>query len=298
MAVGESDSAFLTDIEFPFGKLAPGQTRKYSSPIEIPQDEPSAQRVVTLKFSDSNGNEPKPVDIVVPVKEAPKPEFSFKFDMPTVRKGKAMPKGPSIPLSVVVTNSGDGPSGEETALTVSNECGEDFFIEKGRTKIGALAPKARRRASFSFHFLKDAKPEKDCAIKLAVAHLTNFTIMSKRIELSPDKGTTRPAEGKTYGPPRIELSKAPETTSEDSVTIAGTIKDVDPIRDCFVFVGKRKVAYIPNADKSNTMNFSVNLPLEEGSNRISIGARDIEDIMSRKVIVIERRKGKKAKKAS
>ncbi len=294
IAVGESETSYLEGLEFPFGRLDPGQTRSFSVPVEIPEGEPSAIRIMKLKFDEANGNAPVAGEITLQVDELPYPAFSFEMKLPTLSQGRPMPKGASIPMSVDVANTGKGTSSEETVVTLSNECGEKVFIERGRSKVGALAPGAKKRVSFSFHITDGEDGEDGCAVKLSIVDLKRLAILSKNVELAIANGTTKPAADRAYGPPTIELEALAKTTDAQSVNISGTVKDSDPVRDCFVFVKDRKVAYVPNSEESDSMSFSVNVPLEEGSNNIIIGARDMQDITARKMVVVERRKAKPA----
>lgn len=298
VAVGESDSPLLEEREFPFGRLEPGMTRKFSSPIEIPESQPTQDLSMDLTFKEEHGNAPSSVRVVLPVAELPHPAFAFTVTMPTVAAGKPLPVGAPIPLSVEVQNVGTGMSSADTSATVSNECGERVFIENGRLKLGALAPKAKRRAPFSFHLTPagnggngDAK--ESCGLKFAIADFKQLVALTKLVELKPASGQLKPSAGRQLSPPRIELNAMPTSTKEAQVTVSGTIVDTDEVKDCFLFVGEKKVAYLPNPDGSSSMPFSVVVPLEPGTNHIVIGARDSEDLMARRVAVVERTSGEK-----
>ena len=288
IGVGESESPFLKGKEFPFGKIAPGGSGKFSTPLELPESLPTQDLTMEVVFKEAGKTTPEPVRIVVPVDELPHPSFAFKMMLPSQAKGKPFPSsGKSIPLTVDVTNSGKGGSGDETVATISNECGELFFIEKGRAKIGALAPKGTKKAQFTFHI--NGKPdEKDCAIKLTIADFKHLKILVKKVDLNLADGSLTPGAGKTYVEPTIQVDKFPSTTSKPTIILTGTVNDTDPIQDFYLFSGEKKVAYIRNAEEVKTMPFKVAVPLEEGPNRITIGARDIQNITGLRYLVVER----------
>jgi carboxyl-terminal processing protease len=287
IGVGESESMFLDGREFPFGRIEPGRRKKFSTPLELPESLPTQEISMDLTFKEANGIIPEPVKVVVPVKEIPHPAFAFNMRLPAQAKGKPFPTtGRQIPLIVNIKNSGKSASSEETVATISNECGEKFFIEKGRAKLGTLAPRASRRAQFSFHI--NGRPEDECAIKLLITDLKHLKVLSKKVDLNLETGTLKPPAEKTYGEPLIEVNAFPGSTSKSTVILTGTIKDTDPIRDFYVFVGTKKIAYVPNTEAMKTMPFKVAVPLEEGTNRIAIGARDIQDITNLRYLVIER----------
>ncbi|MBN1283078.1 MAG: PDZ domain-containing protein [Proteobacteria bacterium] len=290
IAVAESETVYLDGIEFPLGKLRPGETKGFSAQVEIPESEPSAERTLRLKLMDAAGALPSVAEISLQIEELPHPAFSFEMRLPSAAKGRPMPKNAAIPVTVDITNTGKGASGDETIVTLSNECGERLFIEKGRSKIGVLPPGAKRRAGFSFHMV-DGKQEKEgCALKLSIADFKHLNVLSKKFELMTESGSTRPQTGRIYGPPTIETAPLARSTSAAWTTVSGKVKDSDPVRDIFVYVKNRKVAYVPNAEESNTMEFSVRVPLEEGPNNIMIGARDVQDLTARRILAVERRK--------
>jgi carboxyl-terminal processing protease len=287
IGVGETDSPLLDGREFPFGKILPGQTRRFSTPIEIPESLSTQDLTMEISFKEGGGNIPEPRSVVVPIEEIPHPEFGFRMTLPTIGKGKAIPTdGKSVPLTIDISNIGKGASDEETVASISNECGEKFFIEQGRAKLGVIPSKGGKKAQFAFRI--NGTPDKDCAIKLTVADLKHLKILSKRIDLKLPAGESVPPSGKTYRAPTIVVDAFPTTTTQSTVVISGTLSDEDPIRDFYVFVGDKKIAYVPNATEVKVMPFKVAIPLEEGPNRIMIGARDVLDITGYRHLVIER----------
>lgn len=295
IAVGQSDMPFLANREFPFGFIPPGATRTWSAPIELPEGLPKQDIIMDVSFEEANGHLPEPLTVVIPVDELPQPSFAFSLSMPSQMKGKSMATGAPVSLDVDVTNTGGGTTSKETAATISNECGEKLFIEKGREKLGAMPPKATRRAPFRFHL----SPEFDkstCELKLTIADVKRFVVLTKKIDLLVSEGKISPPVGTRYGPPMIEVARAPTSTADTSAEISGTIRDTDPIRDYFLFVGEKKIAYVPNPKETSEMPFSATVPLEPGNNQITIGARDELDLMGRKIVVIDRTSGERKKK--
>ncbi|MFH1829322.1 MAG: MXAN_5808 family serine peptidase [Pseudomonadota bacterium] len=289
IGISESEIQSLNEREFPFGRIEPGKSRKFSTPLEIAASAPTQDLTMEVTFQEAGNIIPEPVKIVVPVQEIPHPSFSFMTTLPEQAKGKSFSvNGTSIPLTIDIINTGKGPSDDETIATISNECGEKFFIEKGRANLGSIPPKGSRKAQFKFHIT--GKPEEECSIQLIIADLAHRKILTKKINLLLQDGSLKPAPGKVYGPPEIEVASFPKTTSEPSIVLSGTIHDKDRIQDFYLFSGERKIAYIPNADDVSSMPFSVRIPLEEGQNQINIGARDVENITGQKLLIIERSK--------
>lgn len=292
IAIGQSDYPFLANLEFPFGALAAGESRSWSAPIEIPEGMPTEEMLLDVVFEEENRRLPQPLTAILPTEELPTPSFAFQYTL--APSGRPFATGTPVSLATEITNVGAGASSAETAATLSNDCGEAVFIENGRTKLGAMAPKAVRRAPFRFH-LAGAPTEATCPLKLAIADIKRFRVLSKKLELGWKDGTIRPAPGKRYAPPTVEVTSAPSSTAETTAVIKGTIADTDRVRDYFVFAGEKKIAYVPNAGDSTTMDFAVTVPLEPGNTTVVIGARDETDLMTRKIVVIRRTSGERKK---
>lgn len=295
IAVGQSDIPFLSNREFVFGRLDPGETRTWTVPIELPESLPSEDLAMDVTFEEGNRQTIQPLNIIIPTDELPEPAFAFSFKTLNLAKDKPWPVGGSIPIDFEITNTGKGRAGKDTVASLSSECGEGIFIEKGRANLGEMLPDTIRRAQFKFHLTNAEKPSK-CEMKLTIADLKRFSVLTKKLELALQTGGISPAAGIKYAPPAIYVAKFPSSTADTSVKISGTISNIGKVRDYFIFAGEKKIAYVPNDTPDSAMKFETVVPLEPGSNIITIGARDQEDLMGRKVIVIDRTSGEKKKK--
>lgn len=295
IAVGQSDYPFLANREFPFGLISPGTTRTWSIPIELPEELPRQDIAMDVTFEEASGNVPEPLTIIIPVDEFPQPSFAFSLGLKPQAIGRSLATGTPVTLVVDVMNTGTGATSKETIATISNECGDKVFIEKGREKLGVIAPRSSRQAPFRFR-LSPGFNESTCELKLTIADIKRMAVLSKKVELLKDM-TTIPKTGKSYSPPVIKLETLPPTsTAKERIEINGKIDDTDAIKDYFVFAGKNKIVYAPNPKQTPEMEFAFSVPLEPGTNRIIIGARDQLDLLGRKIIVIERTSGEKKKR--
>ncbi len=282
------DAPFLTDREFIFGLLKPGETRKWSIPLELPKVLPTEKYRLAIKFEDANNSKIKPAEIILPVLAARRPRFSFKYNLTGTPKGSPIKVNTPLRLNVTVKNIGDGSSSEEATSTITNECGEGIFIEKGRSKLGAIPTGERRNANFSFHTKDDAKNEERCAISFGLTDIELLTFLKKELNLDIKTGEFSPPQGKEYRAPSISIHNAPTMTQKGEIEISGTITDTDNIKDYYIFVGDKKVAYKPNPNNSKEFKFKISVPLKLGNNRILFAARDVQDITGRKIFVVER----------
>lgn len=295
IAVGQSEMPFLANREFPFGRIDSGSSHTWSTPIELPQSLPTQDLVLDVTFEESNGRQPEPLDVIIPVTEIPEPVFGFSIKGSPDLFSKPFAGRGSIPLDIEVTNVGSGGTSKDTQATLSNECGDKMFIEKGRMKLGAMAPGTLRHAQFKFHIVPQTNHTANCELKLVLADIKRLVFLTKKIKLDPISGGIKPEPGIRYEPPTITLSKLPSSTKDTSVKIHGTIKDTDKIRDYFVFVGDKKIAYAPNITDDTSLEFDVTAELEPGPNQITVGARDALDLLGRKVVVVDRTSGERKK---
>lgn len=288
IAVSESKLPFLDNREFPFGRLNPGATRSWSSALDLPESMPRENMTMEVAFKEAHGREPEPIDVIIPVAELPTPLFAFSYRIPSKLKGKRLATGESIPLMVDITNVGAGRTSDETIATISNECGDELFIEKGRAKLDPMTPNITRRIAFRFHIPADFD-EPHCAINIAIADIKHRVFLEKKVDVMVEDGDLSPPQGERYQPPIIKLSELPVSTEKEQILLGGTIRDTDAVRDYFVFVGDEKIAYIPNPDKTSTMPINVSLPLNPGMNQILIASRDEMGLITRKQVAIERK---------
>lgn len=286
-AVGQTkDVPLLSNLEFPFGSIAPGKSRAWSVPVELPQSLVSQNMLMDVNFEEGNGNAPKATKVEVPVEALPETQISFDYRIPS--KGpKLIAPGITVPFDVEITNNGPGTTSDDVFAAISDECDDKVFIEKGRAKIGIMKPGEKKLAKLKFHIL-GGYDEFDCSVNLMLADMKRQLFLTKSIKVHPTEGKMIPEPGVRLSPPVIALKDVPLKVSSDKVHISGSIKDADPIYDYFIFAGEKKIDYVPNPFKSSTMNIEIDVPLEVGSNRILIGSRDEEKMVGTKAIAIER----------
>jgi carboxyl-terminal processing protease len=112
--------------------------------------------------------------------------------------------------------------------------------------------------------------------------------------LAPGGATAGPAPAwnhvLSHSPPELSVQAAELATRNNTIEISGSAKDeLDGITDLVVFVGNQKVHYKPNAGPNKaTLDFRVPVPLQPGTNFITVIARESEDIATRRTLVVRR----------
>jgi carboxyl-terminal processing protease len=102
-----------------------------------------------------------------------------------------------------------------------------------------------------------------------------------------------PHEHRMVDPPVVELAEIPGVVTGESVEIAGIARHHVRVRDVVVVVRasgpsqpERKVFYLANreleGDAAKTLDFSAKVPLEPGSNRVTVIVRDHDKVERRR----------------
>src|SRR5690606_9771676 len=108
--------------------------------------------------------------------------------------GVGLPRpGQKLELRVDVQNVGRGPSTETTFASIKNKGNEKIFIEKGRWKVGELAPGATAQAVFELE-LKEGYQEEKMPLQLVIydEKLEELTVEELKIPVRHDEVALTP----------------------------------------------------------------------------------------------------------
>ncbi len=122
-------------------------------------------------------------------------------------------------------------------------------------------------------------------------------VAASEVEAQPEGGNAElpgPAKPATLqGPPVITLVDRPGggSVKVGALTLSGEALGGRLIQDLFIYVNNKKVFFksnsAPEADKQR-MRFSARVPLEAGVNRITVIAREDEELSSRQTLFVHR----------
>jgi carboxyl-terminal processing protease len=128
-------------------------------------------------------------------------------------------------------------------------------------------------------------------------HLGNrlgFVAAGQVKEAKVVEAKAQPVEGlETRSEPKITLSVDTSAggiaTDGEKYTLSGSAVDKTGLRDLYVFVNEQKAFFESAKTPGANINFSVDLPLKVGNNSIVVVAREDQDFMARKLLIIHRR---------
>lgn len=124
--------------EFLFGRIAPGETKSWTTEVKLPHYVSASRELLSLRFEEAHGNAPANQEVVVESIDLPRPAFAFTFQV-IDEDGLAQP-GESVDVRVDVKNVGDGASTKATYVSLRNQGNDKIFMKKGRVAIGEIQP--------------------------------------------------------------------------------------------------------------------------------------------------------------
>jgi carboxyl-terminal processing protease len=93
--------------------------------------------------------------------------------------------------------------------------------------------------------------------------------------------------------PRIQLGSDATVgglaVDGEKYTLSGVATDKNGLRDLYIFVNDQKVFFESAREVGAPIRFTVELPLKPGNNPVVVVAREDQDFMSRRALIIHRR---------
>ncbi|MCP4297559.1 MAG: hypothetical protein GY786_18325 [Proteobacteria bacterium] len=290
IATSESKNPMFDDRQFAFGKLEPGEAREWFLPIKVSKSVLSRNDLIKFQFSDQEKREMHNAKFTVDIKAQQRP--SFKYTISTLDDGTHGSSGngdgvlqvnETIVLKIALTNQGIGTSGSLT-LTLKNGEGKRVFLKKGRHNSEPLKEKQTSVAYFQFD-LKSVPADKNLNFSLDIIDGTYplKSINHKfKIPLRNLMGVI------SNQAPDIAVENKNLVSSQRSYPLKGHINDDKGVKDVYIFNSKKKVFYKNFSNKSDrkSVDFKLDLKLEDKNNQIVIISRDDENVITQKNLYV------------
>ncbi|HHT9152323.1 MAG TPA: S41 family peptidase, partial [Candidatus Hypogeohydataceae bacterium YC40] len=225
-----SGNPTFNDLEFPIGKVGPGEKVNYSQKVKVPDDALDRQDEIVIKFTEDNGFPPADIVEWITVWAHPTPLFAYSCSLPQVQKGK------ENELSLKVKNIGYGPSCKNVVV-LKGDAEAGTIVLRGRQELGVLKPGDERDVKLAFTLQDTAKKVKP--LKLFITDLLLGTQLSVRLPLKVEGGV----EELAGLPPSIILKNAALRAMEGFVELSFTARDDRRLEGAYVMVNEHKVFF-------------------------------------------------------
>jgi len=267
----ESDNLFLDRREFAFGSLRPGEKKTWTTEVKLPKDITARRDEVTVKFFDDQGQLPDTLVSELNFVELPRPSFAFDWqivdDCAQCNGDGLVERGEKVSLLLDVKNVGSGKALDSIAA-IKNVADPNIFIEKGRFKLGELAPGETKTARFQLEVKKAYKGD-NFPLKMEIIDgaLEEFSAEKLRIAVS-DSGL--PVENRRTvlrAAEKAELFNNPSSGAQPFARLlkGGSVTSLGKVGGFYkIELEKDRFAFLRQADA------------REGRTSRIVGAKDIE----------------------
>jgi carboxyl-terminal processing protease len=191
----KSDYQLFNGRELVFGKLAPGETREWTTTLglcttekekrrcALPEDAADRADGIKIVFDEGHGHAPQTAEIRTRVQSLPRPQFTYQYQVadPSGDGDGRIERGESVTVFFDVQNTGVGKALKVTA-NLRNLGGPGLLLRDGRFEIGEIAAGAAKRVAFTLDILPDFDSE-DAEIEVSVADslLREYAVEKVRI---------------------------------------------------------------------------------------------------------------------
>ncbi len=311
----KSDNFLYEEREFVFGRIGPGETKTWSIPVRVPKDTLPRLDVVKVQFFEEHAKAPPAQVLKVQLQGMERPRFAYSYqfidDGAESNRDGLLQKGETVRLRVLIKNTGLGKAAKPFAL-LHNRSGEGVMVNKGRYELEAMAPGEQRAMDFTFEVKPDfgesiARVELqvwDFALHEGVTDKLAFPIAETRPSIEARSGTVVTSKELTV------RTGASASSAEVGRVAAGTRFKVTGRVAEFVRVElePNRPGFIPSQLVSEAVQpaeinpqvslvwqatpplLDVKAPLsvEQQSLRLSVTARDDEQVLDGYVVVSNR----------
>jgi carboxyl-terminal processing protease len=147
----QGDDLVFEDTELPVGKIAPGETRTYSTRLQVPKDALDRVDRLSLEVREAHNALAHVTPAELRIQAAPRPVFAYAWQLIDDGNGDGLiQRGEHYRLQVQIKNTGAGPTQEATVL-LRNATGDGVVLDRSRVELkDPLAPGDVRQIEFPF----------------------------------------------------------------------------------------------------------------------------------------------------
>ena len=235
-ATTSSDNPWFDRRELVFGKLAPGETRSWTTTLggcltedekrvcRIPRSMMSRADALRVEFEEAHGHAPEPVEVRTEIRALPQPRFAYGIQVADNINGNGdgrVQRGEEVTLYFTVENRSDVDTFEIQA-NLQNKSGSGVLLHDGRFRRDSLAAGKQWIVPFSFQVLPDFQDQK-ATLMFAVSDTELGAAVGQKLEIpiyeesGPVK--TLPAKQVVSLEPGVEIRERPDANAAVIATV-------------------------------------------------------------------------------
>lgn len=166
-ARAHADDQVFDDAELVFGKIPPGETRTFTTRVEIPKDAIARVDRISFDLKEARGATATITPIEATIQAAARPTFAYSHHLIDEGNGDGLlQRREKHRMRVMIKNTGAGAAPETTAI-LRNASGDGVQLASSRMELGALAPGATKTVEFAFTVQPDLRPD-EAVIELLI----------------------------------------------------------------------------------------------------------------------------------
>lgn len=302
------DHGVLDGAEFFFGRIEPGETRRWERTVEVAEGYGSERAPLTLEIRDAGEGALGSVDSEIVVEGRELPAFAWRWSV-TDEDGDGVARpGDTLSIALHLENTGKGPTRVATArirtadrkqldivegtvragLPVDGCEGDgcDLVLAPGEAFDGTFTVKLREGASGPLTVDLELR-EESAFDHASIMRSGFFEYYGQEDHVVLDVGKPLPTAG-WRRPPTITVSRAPglqHTTRHAS--LSGVVTDDKALDHVMIFAAGDKVFFEGGRAEAPlaSVPFTADLTLEEGENVLTVLATDDEGYSTTRSVV-------------
>jgi carboxyl-terminal processing protease len=240
-ATTKSDFRLFDGRELVFGKLAPGESREWTTTLGIcekkhsvvkqrqrdagahgcvlPKDLLDRADAIKIEFSEAHGHAPKPVELRTVVRALPRPQFAYQLQVADNVRGNGdgqLQAGEVATVYLRVKNVGKGQT-YETQANLRNLSGRGIMLKDGRFQVDNILPGTERTVAFTFEVLPDFDVKQPAKLEVALTDVELREGLSEKLTMpvKPASSVTpTPAKGRLVLKSGAVVREAPDSSGK------------------------------------------------------------------------------------
>ncbi|MBE0617208.1 MAG: PDZ domain-containing protein, partial [Proteobacteria bacterium] len=287
----ESDNPLLKNLDFAFGRIQPGETRTWSADVEVPRSVLARWDTVRLVLKQGDNADGGSGEADAETLAVPRPELAYIYELrdenltePSRSGDGVLEDGERGRLLVRVRNRGPAAS-KAVEVNIRGDEKEQLYLETARYKIEELGPGKDADAPMVFRLVK-ADEEGKVSVSVSLSDRDAGSFFADTLSFKAGE----PYLGRDARmPPTVTLRVPPPLrTAEAKVVVDITVADDEEVKELYAYLGNKKIRYERNRAGGKTLPVRLEVPLEAGSNRLVLAARDQKNLQASQTLFIFR----------